>query len=347
MLYKNALIHNIGELREVPKTDAVQLLRVPDSVRAGLEEPAQLKTLNPGGAEIRFVINSGKVKIKLSSSEEIGTATLFHGTFDSRLPVYTFGKKPTTIEVQMPTGDNTARFASIPDDVAASLRYHPKVCRLVLRHGRVRIHDIEGDIRPPESGELPRLTMLSYGTSITHGAAATAFHLTYVAQTAWRLGTDLLNYGVGGACRAEAAFAGYLAGLDGWDFATLALSVNMIGAGFSVEEFAARTKYLIGKIAGDNPDKPVFCISIYPYFGDYADLQPNAKGRPDEFRKALEKTTEELGLPNVHFVPGTDILTDIGGLTQDIIHPGDLAMINMGENLAKRISPVLKTEYAS
>ena len=341
MIYQNAQLHNIAEVREISGTSAVRLQRVPEQVRVLLEEPARLKTLNPGGAEIRFVLNSGKARITLSSDEEEGTATLFNGTFDQRVPVHTFSREPVTIEFGMPEGDTGARFFSLPEEVGNSLRFNPKVCRLVLRHGNVLLHGIEGDIRPPERGELPGKTMLAYGTSITHGAAASAFHLTYVAQTAWRLGTDLLNFGVGGACRAEAAFADYLAEIEGWDFATLALSVNMIGAGFTAHEFRERAKYLIGKVAGDNPGKPVFCISIFPYFGDWGSLQPNAKATPAEYREVLEEVVSEAGLPNLLFVPGEEILTDISGLTVDMIHPADLAMINMGENLAKRIAPVI------
>ena len=205
----------------------------------------------------------------------------------------------------------------------------------------VRLHGIQGALRPPGPGETPERTMLAYGTSITHGAAATSFHLSYAAQTAWRLGTDLLNFGVGGACLCEAAFGDYLASLGGWDFATLALSVNMIGRGFTVVEFADRVRYLVGKIAGDNPGKPVACISIYPYFGDWADLQPDAKGKPDDFRKALRDVVGELGFPNLTFIDGRDILTDIAGLTTDLIHPGDLGMIRMGENLADRLAAVI------
>ena len=345
MLYKNALLHGIGEIRQLPDSTALRLQRVPESVRDGLEDPARAKVLNPGGAEIRFVLGvDGKrratCRVTLSSDEGEGTVQLFNGTFDRRDAFYTIGSEPITIEVTMPDDLQGDRFRALPVGIASTLRFHPNVCRLVLRHGNMILHGIEGDIRPPTPAELPDKTMMAYGTSITHGAAASAFHLTYVAQTAWRLKTDLLNFGVGGACRAETAFADYLAAVDGWDFATLALSVNMLGAGFTAEEFHDRTKYLIGKVAGDNPDKPVFCISLYPYFGDWADLQPNAKATPSEYRQILEDVVRELSLPNTHFIPGPEILTRVDGLTVDMIHPGDLAMIDMGENLAARIASV-------
>lgn len=339
MIYQNADIHGAGDLPGVAGTDAVRLQRVPESVRTALDEPAQRKTLNPAGAEIRFVLESGTARITLSSDGDTGTAKLFHGTFERREEPVRFGSEPVEIEVTMPDGPVGERMRSIPESLRRSLRFDPAVCRLVLFHGQVRIHGIDGDIRPPTAEELPRRTMLAYGTSITHGAAASAFHLTYAAQTAWRLGTDLLNFGVGGACLAEPAFADYLAAVPGWDFATLAISVNMIGHGFSVSEFRDRASYFVKKVAGDNPGKPVFCISIYPYFGDWGNLQPTAKGTPEQFRRAYRETVESLRLPNVRFIPGPEVLHEIGGLTVDMIHPGDLAMIQMGENLAARIRP--------
>ena len=340
MIHNNVELHNVAELVDVPEGKAVRMQRVPESVRAQLEEPARLKTLNPAGAEIRFVLNQGTARVTLSSPDEPGTAWLFLGTFDARNQPVRIGKDQTTIQVSMPD-DIQQRFDALPDTIADKLRFRPNVCRIVLRHGSIHLHGIEGDIRPPAREEKPARTMLSYGTSITHGAAASAFHLSYVAQTAWRLGADLLNLGVGGACRAEPAFADYMAGRNDWDFATLALSVNMIGAGFTVEEFRGRARYLVGKIAGAHSQKPVFVISIYPFFGDWADLQPNARAKPDEFRDALQEVVNSLGFRNLHFIPGSKVLTDMGGLMVDMIHPGDLAMINMGENLANQIRPIL------
>ena len=48
--------------------------------------------------------------------------------------------------------------------------------------------------------------------------------------------------------------------------------------------------------------------------------------------------------PNVTLIEGPDLLADIGGLTTDLIHPGDLGMIQMGENLAKRLGAMVEGE---
>lgn len=339
MIYQNVDLHGIAELHEIEGHDGLRMQRVPEATRAKLDEPAQSKVLAPGGAEIRFVIASGeKVSVTLSSSEGAGNATLFFGPFHAK-EQFNIGKTPKTIEVAYPP-----QTLALSDDRAASQGFSPRVCRLVLRGGNQHIHSIEGDARLPEAGETPSLRMLSYGTSITHGAAATQFHLSYVAQTAWRLGADLTNLGVGGAALCEPAFADHIAERDDWDFATLCLSVNMIGHGFSVPDFADRVRYFVGQVAGSNLERPVGCITILPYFRDWGAPAPNGKvhGEPDDYRHALEEIVAGLGLPNLRAFAGPELMPDIGGLTVDMIHPSDFGMIQIGENLAARMRPLIE-----
>ena len=58
-------------------------------------------------------------------------------------------------------------------------------------------------------------------------------------------------------------------------------------------------------------------------------------------RQALRDAVASCPTPNVHLIEGPDLLTDIGGHTPDIIHPADNGMIQMGENLAKRLKSLL------
>jgi lysophospholipase L1-like esterase len=341
MTYKNALLHNVAELVEGVADAGARIQRVPEAVRTQLEEPARARTQNPDGCEIRFVLKGPEAEITLSAEEPGTTARLFFGPFDARQE-WAIRSEATTIRVAVPQ-DQRERMGVLPPRQTANLPFSPAVCRLVFHNrGIVLLHDIQGDIRPPTPQELPRKTILGYGTSITHGAAATQCHLTWLAQTAWRLGTDVVNLGVGGACRAEPAFGDYIAERTDWDLAILSLSVNMIGGGFSIGEFRERTGYLIRRIAAAHPEKPVVCVSIYPYFGDFKpELQPTAKAAPNEFREALRSVVAELALDNLYYVDGPSILTDLGGLTADMIHPSDLGMITMGENMARRVAPLL------
>ena len=55
-------------------------------------------------------------------------------------------------------------------------------------------------------------------------------------------------------------------------------------------------------------------------------------------RRILRDAVEKAGHSNLHLFEGPDILTDFGGLTDDLIHPADNAMIDMGRGLAKRLA---------
>jgi lysophospholipase L1-like esterase len=234
--------------------------------------------------------------------------------------------------------------AQLDPGFCAEMPFSPRVARLVLAGGPLYVHAIEGEgLRPPTSDELPRTRYLAYGTSITHGGAATGPHLCYVAQAARRLGADLINLGVGGSAYCEPELADHIAARDDWHVASLALSVNMIGAGFTLDEFAERVSYMVNAVAGANTERPVVCVTIYPHFREFGPQfeNPEAKGAPEQYRQRLRDVVAACPYPNVHLVEGAEILADPGGLTVDLIHPADNGMIQMGENLARRIAGLL------
>ncbi len=203
----------------------------------------------------------------------------------------TFGAEPVSIDVEM-TEIAKQRIPLMPEKYAGSFPFHPNVCRIVLFHGIVHLHDIEGDVRPPHPEELPDTTLLTYGTSITHGAVA-----------------------------------------------TLGLSVNMANQGYTIERFRKRISYFVETVSGTG--RPVACISLFPYFADWSGSAGNILAHPDEFRRALKEVVAELDRPILHFIPGSEILTDYTGLTTDLLHPSDLGMIEMGRNLAEKIRPLM------
>ena len=343
MKYQNVDLYGIAEARTVDYHDGLLLQRVPEMVRVGLEEKTKKRILQIGGAEIRFVLKGGSVCITLSCADGEATAYTFFGPFDAKLPVARIGKAPVIIEVAIP--EIAARaLSTLTESMVYSLPFQPRVCRLVLFGGQVHLHGIEGEIRAPLPREVPDRAIIAYGTSITHGSVASAFHLTYIAQTAWHLRSNLINLGTGGSCFAEPAIADYIAARDDWDIAVLELSINMLAQGFSDEEFERRVKYFISQITAHHPTKPVFCISILPFWGDWCDvsvLLPNAVCTADCYRAVLEKVVAEVGAPNLHYVPGEDLLTDIRGLSRDLLHPADNAMIEVGRKLASRIDSIV------
>jgi len=338
MIYENIELHNVAEVHPASGGDGVRLQRYPEAVRIHLTEGGQGRALNPDNAEIRFLSDGSATRVTLSSEGETN-AMLFYGDFDARQR-FVITSKPTTIEISPPG----QRLQQLDPSYWHSLNFSPYVCRLILgrrRQAPLVFHGIEGqNVRPPKPEEVPSLRYLAYGTSITHGADAEAPHLTYAAQTAWHLGADLINLGLGGSAHCEPELADYIAQRDDWHIATLALSVNM--QGFPLDRFYERVSYMVNTVAGQNQDKPVACITLYTYYRDLGIETTGPHGTAEEYRQALRDAVAAYPHDNVHLIEGTEILTDIRGLTLDLIHPGSNGMIQMGHNLAKELKALLK-----
>ncbi len=329
-LHENLAFHNVAELHE-DGVAGLRLQRVPELVRRRLNERAQRRMLVAAGTEIRFLSSGDRVRITLSSS---GSAEFisFYGPLQGR-DRFLIPSEPTTFEIIRP--ERAKR--RLDDGTRSRFVFSPDVWRLALRGPGVRYHGIEGDdLHPPTEDQVPSLKYLAYGTSITEGQAASAGHLSYAAQAAWRLGTDLINLGVAGAAWCEPELADHIAERSDWDVATLELSVNMLGAGFSEEAFRERVSYMLDRVARAHPDKPVVCITIVPHFRDFTD-----PGHTERFRAIVREVHGKLGLANTHLIEGRDLLSEPAGLSVDLLHPGDHGMIQMGERLAARLQPML------
>ena len=341
MIYQNIELHNVEEARAIEGHDGVRLQRVPENVRLALNEGAQWRMLQPDSAEIRFVSDSPSCRITLSSEAQ-SRVTVFNGLFDSRQR-FVIGPEPQTIEVVM-----HECIQQLDEAYWSKMSFSPRVYRLILggpdpERESVFFHGVEGlGIRPPHADEVPSLRYLAYGTSITHGFCAEGPHLIYASQAARRLGADLINLGVGGSAHCEHELADYIAGRGDWHIATLALSVNM--QSFPLDVFRERVSYMVNKIAGSQPKRPVACITLYPYFRDFG-IEPEdvvCGGTPEDYRQILRDVVRECPYDNAHLLEGPDILKDISGLTSDLIHPADNGMIEMGWRLAEKLKLLLR-----
>ena len=338
MIHAQIEFHNVAELRAVDNLPGLCLQRVPEEVRLALNDKAQQRVLSPAGSEIRFVSQESEVKVTLSCPAGQAEVIPFWGGFQGNQR-FAINPEPRVLELTYPE-----RLRQLEPEVSGNMVFAPQVWRLQLRGEGLHFHGIEGKgLRPPAREEVPACRYLAYGTSITHGSAATGMHLTYVVQAARRLGADLINLGVGGSAYCEPELADYMAGRADWDLSTLCLSVNMIGGGFSVEQFRERTSYMIDKMAGADPKRPVVCITILPYYADFCDQVEgrHGEGLAEEFRQVLREVVGRSPHPNVHLVEGRELLRDITGLSADLLHPADHGMIQIGENLALRLNSLL------
>ncbi len=327
----NIHVHNVGEL--VKMGDGVLLQRVPEPVRTALNDTAQTKYRQPAGVELRFVTDASAVSVTLSAPEG-NTLVPYWGPIRGGR-TFPIGPEPTTIEVPRPAQLHALGSAFIGDVSGFST----ECWRLRFDHqaGPVRYHDIAASepIGLPPASTVPDRRYVAYGTSITHGNAATGPHLTYVDTTARRLAIDSCNLGTGGSAYCEPELADHIAGLD-WDIATLAISVNMLGAGFSTETFRERARYFVKTVAGTG--RPVGVITLFPHYRDFSDH--DEADLATAYRETVRNVVAELDLPNVVVIEGPTLLRP-AEVTADLIHPADEGMIGIGERLATRLDPLL------
>jgi hypothetical protein len=212
----------------------------------------------------------------------------------------------TTIRIRRP--NNMHQLQEITD--AAQLPFSPEVCRLVLPYGNTVFLGVEGDIAPPAPDMLPKETLLSYGSSITHGSLALATPCTYPFRMAQKLGTDSLNMGFAGTCHCEKEMAEWLVSRTDWHVATLEMGINMMG--MTEAQFERRIDDFTAVMAEDG--RPVFATSIFHFHGDhYGSGQDKAQRYRDIVRKYAE--------PRLHFVDGLSLLERSDFIAQDMVHP--------------------------
>lgn len=340
MNYDNISFHNVEDLCRVEGRQGLRIQRVPEDLRAQINEGSQHMMLSPtANVELRFILESDVVEIVLSKSGGVPLKMIVFWGEHQTLEQYEIQEEVTIISLKV----NEYYEQFIDQETQAT--YNPRMLRLMFAghpEAQLYYHGIsKGVIRLPSMSDSPAVTLLAYGTSITQGFLISGPQLTYPFQTARQLGMDLINLGSAGSAFCENVFADYIADRNDWDVAVLSISVNMY-LYFDVIAFTERVDYMIKTIALKNPEKSVFCITLFPFFDDvgiYNELSPR---NPEAYRQALKSVVSDCGLPNVYLLEGANLLTDFSLLATDLIHPSDLGMVQIAKNLSSFIAKTLK-----
>jgi hypothetical protein len=332
MKYKTVELHNVWDIQKTEDGDGFQTCRYPLEILPDIFEGAKNRSWAGAGCEIRGMLPpGGEAKIVIEPLDTDCVPTLVEVYFGSFFDqVITLPKGKTEIVIKEP--NNWGLMAEITRD--RNLPFAHDLVRVLLPHLiHSRIHSIEGDLTYPETGSTPEKTMLSYGSSITHGAHAFRASGTYASQTALHLGCDLINLGVGGSARMDDAIAKHIAARDDWNFATFEMGINVRSI-WSADEFKAAVDNFVTTVHTAQPDKPLFCIDLFTNNCDFMTEPEWGVG----FREAVSEIVAKQNSDKVFHVDGRDILTDPAGLRPDLVHPGPDGMAEMGANLARVIS---------
>lgn len=347
MIYENMEFHNVMELQKLEGIPGLRLQRFPKEIRENLGFKEHLNgriVSQPStGCEIRFLTDSKVIHIYLSALTHDGTVLVYNGNFFHSMHILKAGVMTTLVL------EENDLFDTMNPEALENFSFSHKVWRICMSRGfSAFYHGIDtfgASIRPPKPNEKPKLRWLAYGSSITYGINSTTHNNSYIEQTARRLGVDVINNGLSGACLCEDFLADYLANRQDWDFATLELGVNM-RTRLNREQFETRTRYFIKKFVEMNPDKPVIIITIYPNRAIYLkNKDDDLYIKDSEFNKILNDIYKEYNHKNLYILQGNSILTDFSGLCSDLLHPSDYGHTIMGENLARELSNIVSNYY--
>jgi hypothetical protein len=330
MNLKNVEFFNVGALEQIAGFGDQACMRIPQAVRNCLNNRARFVAMDSVGCEMRFVTPSPNVDVYVSCLKpefsDTGELRVYRGSFLCQ----TISIEPGKIHNLRLTPPPSFGVAS--EAALTSGGYAANVWRVVCNRGAcVLFHGVNThgeDIRAPKKAELPAKNWLAYGSSITNSSLDGYEH---VAAT--RLGVQVQNKGLSGACQIEKEVVDYMVDNCSWDFATCELGINMRG-GFSPEDFGKRAKYLIDRFVGTG--KPTFIISLFPNGNSkkFVAKPTPATECEEAYNSILEDLVEQTNVPHLHFIPGDKVLDDFIGLGGDLLHPTAYGHAVMGMNLA-------------
>ncbi len=336
MNLKNVEFYNVGAFENIPGFGENGLVRVPADVRNKLNERARFIGMDSVGVEIRFVTDAPNIDLYISMQKPEfavrGSIRVFKGNFQYQVLEVEPGI------VNFFRINSPINFPNANDKMLRSGGYSPDVWRIVCDRAIAIIHGINThghEIRPPKKEELPTINWLAYGSSITNSNLDGYPHFA-----ASRLKIQVQNKGFSGACHIEKELVDYM--LDGcsFDFMTCELGVNMRGA-YTPQEFEERARYLIKRLV--ELEKPALIITTYPnsQTQEYTCNANNVTECESAYNDILVKLVKEANCQNIQLMHGYDVLTDVNGLSGDLIHPTAYGHAIMGYNLAERLKSFL------
>ena len=336
MIFKGAELYNVSEMEYNSEKESYDMLRVPKLVEEGLNKDAQKINRFNTGAEIRFVHIDDEIEITMQTEgvSDVSSPMIYYGNIQA-------GWQDSQKNI---LGDKTKITVSIPKrleylkNIAADFShpFDPEVVRLIFPCKRCTITDIKGKCTPPPSDKVPQKRILTYGSSITHGSLSILPVNAYAYRVAENLGYDLINLGYAGSAAMEACMADYIAKRKDWDIAHLEMGINVINT-MPEDEFANRVSYFIEKIASENPDKKVVCTDMFYFSLDY-----ERSTKVEVYRDIVLKAAEKTHSKNVLYINGKKLLTNMNGVSADLVHPNVRGMEEIARNLTQKIKEFTK-----
>ena len=177
------------------------------------------------------------------------------------------------------------------------------------------------------------LPVVFYGSSITHGAAASRPGNTYESFISQKYNMNYTNLGFAGAAKAEETMANHLASLK------MSVFVSDYDHNAPTAEYLESTHYNLYKIIRQkNPDIPYVMISK----PDFIKNPEYSAKRRDIIKASYEKAVAD-GDKNVYFIDGETLLKGEveESCTIECCHPNDIGFLRMSKIIGDKLNEII------
>ncbi|WOO40056.1 SGNH/GDSL hydrolase family protein [Rubellicoccus peritrichatus] len=312
---------NVASLERRPESTSILLPRIPAKTREALSSRGSFIGMNGVGVELQFKTEAPNFKVYWSAVDGDLELTVYCGALEHSFHTVTNGQ---SVALNLGAVEELKTI----DKLHLNGAYDSAVWRIVVNRGNAYFGGIDTlgyEIQSPAENELPLLTWLAYGSSITNSTSR-----GYPHQAARDLGVQVLNKGMSGSCMAEPEMSDYLASLD-WDFATCELGVNMRNEQLA-PDFKRRVDYLLDALMVSHPGKPIGLITVFPNIDHYVAGEPGTV--QERYSETLREIVQLRSGDGVFLIEGADMLRSFSDLHTDLLHPSDFGQVRMGVNLA-------------
>jgi len=104
------------------------------------------------------------------------------------------------------------------------------------------------------------------------------------------------------------------------------------------EQVYDRTIELVQKLHRERPDVPILFVEAFPYTNGFLLIPESVNSKRNNEMKRAYETLKRVGIKNIYYRKGADLIGyDYEG-TVDGVHPNDIGMLRIAEAL----EPVIK-----
>jgi lysophospholipase L1-like esterase len=288
------------------------------------------------GMSIRFISDSPNIYVRYELSRESLSMTHMAATGHSGVDLYAQDGMGIDRWVAVVRPGKQKMDTTIAKGLAPGSRRY--TLYLPLRNGieSLEIGVVKGEAfeaLPPRS-ERP---IVFYGTSIMHGACASRPGMAFPSILGRRLRRPIINLGFAGNGRMEIEVGSLLAELDPCVFVIDCLP-NM-----NESTVSQRTIPLVKKIRETHDKTPILLVEDRSFTSTR--FFPARKKRHQKNRIALKKAfneLERLGVKNIFYLDGDNLLGQDGEAATDGSHPSDLGMTRYADAYEPVLRRILK-----